>query len=148
MLLNFEQFAKEIVPGKVLYFSCEDLGTFEPHFFVCIVRQPDDIYILSCATSKLETMRRLVERKRFPNETIVYIPSADETNPFSLDTYINCNEYFPFAINELWDLYTQGELTIRGNIAFESLHQIIIGFHSSPVVELELKDLLPDPDDM
>ncbi|HVU56129.1 MAG TPA: hypothetical protein VHD83_13785 [Puia sp.] len=146
MPLSRSQFESELVPGKVLYFSCEELGTLEPHFFICIVRQPDDIIVLSCGTSQFNTVMKLIERKRFPNETLVFIPAEDGTNPFSKDTYINCNEYFPYDISELWDMYDLGRLAIRGDIAQDSLHQIILGFHKSPIIEYEVKEMLPDPD--
>lgn len=117
MPLNRIQFEAEITPGRVLYFLCTELGTLQPHFFICIIRQPDDILVLSCGTSQFETVKRLIENNRLPNETLVYIPATDGTNPFYLDTYINCNEYFPYHIDELWDLYRTGDLTIRGELA-------------------------------
>jgi hypothetical protein len=91
-------------------------------------------------------MQALVDRKRFPHETIVFMSAADSANPFTKDTFINCNEYFPYSIDELWDMYNQTELTLKGDIPLDSYHQLVVGFHASPVIEFEIKDLLPDPD--
>jgi hypothetical protein len=93
-------------------------------------------------------MQALVDRKRFPHETIVFMAASDNQNPFKKDTFVNCNEYISYAIEELWDMYRNKELTIEGDVPHDSYHQLIIGFHTSRVIEREIKDQLPDPNTM
>lgn len=102
MPLLKNEFEEILTSRQILYFSCPELNTPEPHYFICICRQPEDIIILSCCTSRFETVEKLIERDRFPNETLVYIPSSDLENLFTKNTYVNCNEYFPYTIEELW----------------------------------------------
>lgn len=66
---------------------------------------------------------------------------------FKKDTYVNCNEYFPYTVDELWDLYCEGVLTIKGKLPDYSLQQLIIGFLDSEMIEDEIKGTLPNPDD-
>ena len=143
MPLTRVQFEAEIRTGKVFYFSCPELNTNIPHYFVCVVRQPDDIIVLSCCTSQFETVKRLIEMRRFPYETLIFMSAGDPQNPFIYDTYINCNEYFPYSVQEFWEMYQDGEIQIIGEIPDDSIEQILIGFRSSPVIEQELKLLLP-----
>lgn len=81
MALSRMGFDALIVPGKILYFPCEALRTPEPHYFICITMLPDNT-ILSCRTSQFDTVRKLIERKRFPYSTLVAIPANDQGNPF------------------------------------------------------------------
>ena len=94
-------------------------------------------------------MKRLIERNRFPHETLVYISDSDTDNPFKKDTYINCNEWFPYNFDELWDMYCIGVLRIEpGLLPLHSFEQILIGLNASPRIEDELKDSLPNIDDL
>jgi hypothetical protein len=146
--LTYAEFCAQLIPGKVFYFSCDALHTSDPHYFVLVMNQTPDIYYFSCVTSQLATMQRLVELKRYPHESIVFFSGADPENPFTKDCFVNCNEVFPYGVEELWYLYDEGELTIKGDIPPDSYHQVVIGFHSSPLIELELKELLPNPNAM
>lgn len=146
MMLSRENFEKSIVPGKILYFPCEDLRTTEPHYFVCVAILPDNT-ILSCCTSRFDTVRKLIERNRFPYSTLVSI-SGEDDNPFKKDTYINCNEYFPYTVDELWNLYQDRLLSIKGNLPIHSFQQLIIGFLDSQMIEEEIKEVLPNPDEL
>jgi len=146
--LTYAQFCAELIPGKVLYFICDAINNREPHYFVLVMIQGIDIYWFSCVTSQLATMRRLVDIHRYPHESIVFFSEKDGTNPFTTDCYVNCNEVFGYGVEELWYLYEEGGLSIKGDIPPDSYHQVVIGFHSSPLIEFELKDLLPDPNKM
>lgn len=142
-MLSLADFMNEIVPGKIFYFACTDLKTSEPHNFICIIVQDDYIANFSCCTSKFDTVRKLIERNRYPSETLVYISPEDSDNPFKEKTYINCNEYFPFSFQELWDLYISHALKIKGTLPIHSMEQIVIGFQTSELIEDEIKELLP-----
>jgi hypothetical protein len=147
MPLSKRDFEAEIKSAKILYFPCEELNTPIPHYFVCVCIHPPGTVNLSCCTSQFETVKRLIERGKYPNETLVYIPEHDTENPFNKKTYINCNEYFPYLIDELWDLYQNQSLEIFPELPLDSFEQIIIGFQKSPIIEEELKENLPDVND-
>jgi hypothetical protein len=147
-MLTRVQFEAELVSRKILYFPCVDLNTHVPHYFICVCNHPVDIVNLSCCTSQFDTVKQLIERRKFPNETLIYMQKSDVSNPFSKDTYVNCNEYFPFSIDELWTLYSSGQLTIiKDLLPIDSFEQILIGFNKSPIIEEEFKDSLPKIDD-
>ncbi len=110
--------------------------------------QPDKIINLSCCTSQFDTVKRLIERNRFPRETLVYISKDDPENPFRKDTYINCNEYFQYSLEEFWGLYFNNKLKIIGSLPLDSFEQILIGFVKSEVIEQEYKEALPGIDDL
>jgi hypothetical protein len=90
----------------------------------------------------------LIEKNRFPPETLVFIPGVDADNPFKKDTYINCNEYFQYSTDEFWELYSGKEMRIVGELPLHSFEQILIGFLKSDIIEQEYKDSLPTLDDI
>lgn len=142
-MLNRTQFEAELVSRKIFYFACPELNTDIPHYFILVTSQPEHIIVLSCCTSQFETVRKLIEVRKLPYETLVYIKSSEPDNPFTKDTYINCNEYFPFTIDEFYDMYTDEEITIIGDLPEVYFEQIILGFKNSPLIEEELKTYLP-----
>ena len=149
MLLNKSQFEAELVSRKVFYFPCPELNTTVSHYFICICNHPINIVNLSCCTSQFDTVRRLIERHRFPPETLVYIPGSDPQNPFTKDTFVNCNEYFLYTILELWIMYTNKILQISQKlIPLDSFAQILNGFHTSPQIEEDMKEMLPSIEDL
>lgn len=144
-----EEFEICLVSRKILYFPCIELNSPYPHYFICVFIDPSQIVYMSCCTSQFETVKRLIERKRYPEATLVYIPEADTDNPFNKPTYINCNEYFPFSIDELWDWYQGNVLTvIEDLLPLHSFEQILLGFHASDVIEDEIKEQLPSLDSL
>lgn len=147
--LSKEQFENEIKLRKIFYFSCPELNTDVPHYFICFSIHPVGVVNLSCCTSQFETVKKLIERGRLPYETLVYIPKEFHDNPFTLDTYVNCNEFFSYYVHELWDMYNKGELKLIDELLpLESFVQMIIGFNSSDLIEQELKDSLPNQEEL
>lgn len=143
MALTQDQFEAIITHRQILYFICPDLNSPNPHYFICVAHHPNGELVLSCCTSQFDTVKKLVERGRFPNSTLVYMPPASD-NPFVKDTYINCNEYVPYLISELWEMYTLGSLSLHGELPLHSFEQILIGFKDSPLIEEDVKEKLPD----
>jgi len=145
MALNRSDFEFILVPSQILYFPCKELRTDIPHYFICICRDPNGNIILSCCTSQFTTVSRLIDKGKFPKETLVLIPKSDPKNDFAQDTYINCNEYFRFTVQELWVLYKMGRLTIRSELPKHSMEEILTGLSLSPMIEQEIIDNLPSP---
>ena len=147
-ILSPEQFSANIKPRSIIYFSDRSaLNTSNPHYFICIGSNSDGELIFSCCTSQFNTVSLLIERKRFSNTTLVFISKDDDENPFTLDTYVNCNEYFPYLLSELWDMYNRGKLTLHGELPLDSFDQILTGFRNSTQIEQDLKETLPTIDD-
>lgn len=88
-------------------------------------------------------MIRLLEKNNLPNETIVWVSPADEENPFTKNTYVNCNEYFTYTIDEFKNLYESDKVKFTGEISEIHYEQILIGIQMSPLIDDETKELLP-----
>lgn len=146
MKLPTDLFLSSISEKKVYYFSTNKINTQDPHYFICIKRTNNDILIMSCCTSQYDTVRHYVENSNLPYETLVWITPLDESNPFNKNTYINCNYPISFTVDEFRSKYESDSVTFSGEISNSHYNQILIGLHSSPMIDLETKELLPDPD--
>lgn len=149
-MLSRSDFENTLKIRKILKFPCEEeLKTPISHFFIYICCTASGDIVLSCCTSQFETVRKLIERNRFPNETLVHIPYGDVDNPFNRDTYVNCNEWFAYTVEELWTMYQNGELeVIELILPIHSFEQIVLGFKASPTIEEFVKEVLPDPNEL
>ncbi len=146
MALSRPQFEALVKPRRILRFAIPELN-IGLHFFVCVGQSPDGRWLFSCCTSQFDTVRKLIEKNRFPESTLVWMEAIDPDNPFHMDTYVNCNEYFGYQMDELWTMYGWGQLTKHDELPLHSFEQILIGFRDSNQIEEELKDNLPDIDD-
>jgi hypothetical protein len=145
MKIPSELFIRAIQERKVYYFTSEKISSEEPHHFICLKKTDEDILIMSCCTSQYPTMIRLLEKNNLPNETIVWVSPADEENPFTKNTYVNCNEYFTYTIDEFKNLYESDKVKFTGEISEIHYEQILIGIQMSPLIDDETKELLPKP---
>ena len=143
MKVPTDLFLQGIEEKKVYYFSSTRLNTPEPHYYICIKRTDNDILILSCCTSQFDTLRQYVETKSLPFSTLVWVSSKDDSNPFSKETYVNCNEYHPYTLDEFKQMYDSDAIDFSGEISDCHYEQIIVGIHDSPLIEPEIKELLP-----
>ncbi|SRR5258708_22291111 len=146
--LSPQQFEADIKPRSILYFPEPFLNTTEPHYFICIGQTSERRIITSCCTSQFNTIKNLIERRKYPPTTLVYIPSHNSDNPFKKDTYVNCNEFFGYELSELWDLYLHNQLSFHGELPLDSFEQILIGMKDSDQIVEEIKDCLPNIDDL
>lgn len=150
MKLPIKLFTSSIKEQKILYFSSQHLNSDESHYFVCIKRTDNDVLILTCCTSKFDTVRKFVESRHLPNETLVWIKPdpKDSENPFTIDTYVNCNNVFSYTMEEFQNMYSSNSLSIVGELSLNYYTQIINGLIASPLIEEEIKDCLPKIDDL
>ena len=141
-----ELFLSSIEEKKVYYFTSTKLNTETPHHFVCIKRTDKDILILTVCTSKFETVKTHVEKMGLPQETLVWIKPKEGENPFTKDTYVNCNNSFTYTVEEFEIMYKSDTISHSGEISENHYNQILTGLHKSPVIEREVKDSIPQPE--
>jgi len=139
-------FLQGIQEKKVYYFSNKNINTYTPHYYICLKRTDDDLLILSCCTSQFETVKRFIELSDLPFETLVWIKPKDGENPFIKDRYVNCNQYFSYSIDQFKQMYEQDNISFSGEISDVHFEQIIIGIKISPLIDEDIKDLLPQLD--
>lgn len=139
-------FANGITEKGIYLFSSIHLNTTIPHYFICIVRTDGDLLYMTCCTSKFDTVSRFVETRGLPFETLVFIkPNNNDTeNPFSKDTYVNCNNVFSYTVDELTEMYINGGISYEGKISDVHYEQLLIGINESPLVDEEIKEFIPD----
>lgn len=146
MKLPTEMFLSAIDERKVYYFSTTKISSTEPHHFICIKRTDNDVLIMSCCTSQFDTVKKFVETRSLPTETLVWISPTDAVNPFSKDTYVNCNSSFTYTVDEFRTMYSSDSVSYSGEISEDHYLQILIGIHKSPLIDKETKELIPNPD--
>lgn len=142
MKLPVGLFLEGIGEKKIYYFRSSKISSELPHFFICVKRTTQDFLIMSCCTTKLETIQRFVELRKLSYRTIVYL-KPDGENALTEDTYINCNGYIPFTVEEFKSLYLDDRIDFVGEVSDIHYGQIIVGLHESTLVDDETKDLLP-----
>jgi hypothetical protein len=142
MKLDAQLFSESIQPKKVYYFESSKLGTNIPHYFICLSRSSDEMLVLVCCTTQFEKRSRYIESRGLPLSTLVWI-KPDSENGLRQDSYVDCNGYFDYSIEELKQLYEDDMLDYKGEISDSHFEQILIGIKASPVVEEFIKDLLP-----
>lgn len=130
------------VEKNIYYFTNIDFENKEPHHFILVKRREGGILILSCCTTKWETVHKFVTSRKFPEETMVTIPKGTEGTELKKHTYINCNEYFEYTVEQFEALYNSGKVKSTGVLPGEHYLKIIAGMIASPEVEEELKDEL------
>lgn len=119
-------FIDSISAKKVYYFSSSSIKTSISHYFICISRTSDGLLFMSCCTSRFDTVRKFVESRSLPFETLVYISPTDENNPFEIDTYVNCNDLQEFTIEEFRTMYEINALDYAGEISENHYEQIFV----------------------
>lgn len=136
-------FLSNISQKKVYYFKSDKLNTHIPHYFVCLTVGSDGIVLLTCCTSQFEKRKKFIETRGLPLSTLVWI-KPNEENGFKINSYVDCNSYFDYTLEELGQLYETNELEYKGEISDADFNQILIGLKESPLIEESVKDKLPN----
>lgn len=139
--LPIATFLNAIEEKNVYYFSSKRINTNIPHNYICLKRTDSDLLILSCCTSKFDTVKRFIEIRNLPFETLVWIKPDNDI--FDRETYINCNQYFTFTVEQFAEMYKNEVLEYKGKISDNHFEQIINGLIISPLIDEETKELLP-----
>lgn len=59
-----------------------------------------------------------------------------------MDSYVDCNSYFDYSLEEFKRLYESNELEYKGKLSESHFEQILIGIKDSPLIEEAIKDLI------
>lgn len=142
MKLPTDYFLKGISEKKVYYFASNRINNDVPHYFICVKKDDNNVLILTCCTSKFDTVRNFIEGRKLPYSTLVHITPNDDKNPFDRDTYINCNATVEYTEDEFKTMYESDKIDFSGEISDVHYEQIIIGLRESPMIDEEIKELL------
>lgn len=137
-------FLQSIEEKKVYFFSTKlDIPT-NNHRHICITKTEDNNIIFTCTTTQEETLNKFLAKKGIPSSTVVYIPQ--ELPCFTKNTFVNCNNIVSISEHEFALAYDKGYIEYKGEISDNHYKQIINGIKDSPLVEEELKEILPNLD--
>jgi len=142
MKLPSDLFINSIAPRKIYYFKSDRLNTEVTHYFICLSRGDDQMVILVCSTSQFEKRKTFIESRNLPHSTLVWIEPTKE-NGFRVDSFVDCNSYFDYTIDELKNIYESNGLEYKGELSKSKFQEILIGLHDSPLIEDYIKDLIP-----
>lgn len=133
-----------IQTGSVYYFSVSQISSDEPHYCVVLNHVPNsnDLIVLAVASSKVEKRKGYVARQNLPQETIVEILPG-ESPLFRKHTVFDCNSIIQEPLQTIIEKLACGELTVKSQLPDSILQSILLGVHKSPVVEKEIKKMLP-----
>lgn len=148
MKLPKAAFAGLIRERCAFYFQSDNLHSDEPHYFIVLKRTAEEIVLMSCCTSQRKKREQFLIKNNIDFSTLVWIPQAPE-NPLTRETFVDCNSVHLFHVSELVQKYEEGVIDMETHtywkISETSYEQIIIGIHNSPLIEEEIKALLPKP---
>jgi hypothetical protein len=139
MDVSFEAFYQVLKEKSILYFSLNYQGNPDPHYYV-LLDKGTEILLFSVCTSKLDTILNFVKKRSLDYDTIVFIESAPD-NPFSKNTYINCNSPVLINHNEFKKMFEEGKIKYKDQLDGEHFDQIINGILKSRLVERKIKKL-------
>jgi hypothetical protein len=138
-------FSQTITERDVYYFSTEKINTDDPHYFICIKKSDTDVLIFSCGTTQWEKRLNYIQKKGLSTNTLVYIDPAKAGADFKKETYIDCNKYIPFTVDEFDKHCRDKGIEYKGVLDEDYYEQILIGLHSSTEIEDAIKEILPKP---
>ena len=124
-----------IQPGSVYYFPSELLhGSVEPLYFVVINIDPlnEEKLLLVCASSQVDRTLR-INNSRLDTNILV---TPNDYSTLSCRSVFNCNDVFPYTIDEIVSRLSDGILKIKPEISpgiVQKLRQAAIGSHLIPI---------------
>lgn len=139
LLLPKDVFKDTINPKQVFHFSNSDLNTHIPHYFICVSKSVESIVFMVCCTSQFDSIRYIIEEKKFPYSTLATIQPSNE-NGLTVETHINCNHIFEKHIDWITDKYSDEQLNYKGILNDVHYEQILRGILDSPMVEEIIKE--------
>lgn len=141
MKFPIELFLQGIAEKKVYYFSSAKLNTPVPHYFICVLKSINDTIISVCCTSDRDGKRQKLIEKKGLHSTLVWI-KPDINNGLTKETFVDCNSFFEYSIDDFKAMYKKDLLEYRGEITEAHYEQVVNGLLDSPTIPSELKELL------
>jgi|CXWL01.1.fsa_nt_gi hypothetical protein len=132
---------KTLEQGYVYYYPDSNfVKNTDPHYFVVLNKNPhnDSFLLLSCAGSRIEKIKAIIQRKRLPPSTFVSV-AVGECEMFRKETAFDCNTVHKRTKEELISLAAKRILFLKGKIPSPILKRIIAGVLSSPSVAESIK---------
>lgn len=135
-----------LLPSKFIIDSTLSVGTIfrleapelidtpVPHYFIVVGKDEDENFMVIC-TSQGEKKEQYFKRNNLDFSGLVYI-NPDSTNNFTVDTYVNCNDYFPMSNMTLTSKLDDGKMQLTGNVSLNHYLQIKNG-----IIESDTNDL-------
>jgi hypothetical protein len=139
--LPLSLFVHAIRPRAIFKFKSDEFDDKTGHYHICIDFDADEILTLVLCTSQFESLKKQIEIRKLPSETLVWVKSNPDL-PFTKETYVDCNKYFSKSKTHIADLYQKGELEGGWQIHDDAYQQIIEGMIESPIIENVLKKRL------
>lgn len=133
-------FIDNINHKKIYYFFSNQLvNTTDPHYFVCIGFDSDNVIILSCFTSQIEKQKEYIVSRDLDFSTLVHIDPTTE-NGLTQSCVVNCNnKLFLHTKEEFKNLYELGKISFKGELEDIYYSQIFTGIQNSDLIEEETK---------
>lgn len=132
---------------EVFYFATTKINSTQPHYFICIKKSPNEVLIFTCCTTQMEKREQYFKLKGYSLKSLVHItPSPD--NGLDEDTWVDCNSYFEFTVEEINEMFQKDKIAYKGEISDIDYEQILIGLHASDEIEAYVKERFPNPDDI
>jgi len=139
-MLTQEEFIALLQVGRILYFLSDQITSKEPHYHVIIHTYRDGIYF-SCFTTQHNNRRRFMQLQNIPDHCLVEINCTDK-NELNEISWIDCNSHQLHFHDELWELYQNRKLTVKGTLNNPELNLIYNGIRDSPLFEEEKKEII------
>lgn len=127
MIIPSSLFINGVKTKEVFYFATNKINTDNPHYFICIKKDESEILLFSCCTTKGSKREEYITKMGISLETLVYIKPGEDGNPFTDETYVDCNKAIPFTIEEFEGLYKNGKIEYKGEINDDYYIQILTG---------------------
>lgn len=141
LLLPQALFLQTIKPKAIFKFKNDEFDDKTGHYHICIEIDEDEMVTLMLCTKQFENIKRQLQIRKLPNETLVWIKSNSEL-PFTKETFVDCNKYYSKSKSWLFDLYQKGELEGLWVLHDDAYQQILEGMIESPIIENVLKKRL------
>jgi hypothetical protein len=126
--------------GKIYFFTEKTPIGVANHFHICAKKNGQTLIFTYC-TSKEATVNRFLVKQRISSETVVYIPK-DTVPVLPKDTFVNCNNVYPFPLDEFCRCLNNGEIVLKGEIDESICTQIVNGIMKSPLIADEIKEMM------
>ena len=126
---------------KIFKFKNSRLHSKEPHYHIVIHNDKEKkSYIFACSTTQYEKRKRYIELEGLPETTLIWIKPS-ENNGLTKNSYIDCNSVFVISDDEFYQKYSEGGLSLEGELEEGYFYQICKGIADSPKNSNEIREL-------